>query len=120
MKPVKKLILATAWLLVFAAPVLGQYAFVPDFFGDLYYRELANPSNAVLVGPTMNQVGASDFGPDNQFYAISGADDNLYAIDTTDGSTALIGNVLPRVGSSGQEWHVILPMETEVHSIPLT
>ncbi len=78
-----------------AVLVFGQVGFTPTFFGDFYKRDLANPANATLIGTTQNQIGASDFGSDGILYAISGADNGLYSIDTSNANATFIAPVNP-------------------------
>ncbi|MCB2220736.1 MAG: T9SS type A sorting domain-containing protein [Bacteroidetes bacterium] len=80
--------------------VFGQTGFLPNFFGDFYKRDLTNPSNAILIGTTQNQIGASDFSSDGVLYAISGADNGLYILDTTDATATFITSITP----SGSEF----------------
>jgi PKD repeat protein len=94
----KKLFTFFALIVSISLTSVGQYGYFPDFFGDLTYKELTNPSNSTLVGATINQVGASDFALDNNLYAICGADNNLYQIDTSNASATSIGNVPPPGG----------------------
>ncbi len=82
-------------LALHAVLVFSQVGFTPNFFGDFYKRDLTNPTNATLIGTTQNQLGASDFGADGVLYAISGVDNGLYKLDTTDASATLLATVPP-------------------------
>jgi PKD repeat protein len=80
---------------------LGQTGYTPNSFGDFYKRDLSNPANAALIGITQSQIGASDFNTEGILYAISGADNGLYILDTTDASSTFIATVPP---SGGEFW----------------
>lgn len=78
--------------------LLGQVGFTPNAFGEFYKRDLTNPTNATFIGNSPNQIGASDFNKDGVLYAISGIDNGLYILDTTDASSTIVAT-LPPTGS---------------------
>ncbi len=91
----KKLLILLTLVFVISFSSFSQYGYTIDFFGEMNYRELINPSNSTLIGTSLTQVGASDFSNDGDLYAISGIDNGLYLIDTSTGSAVLLGIVTP-------------------------
>jgi PKD repeat protein len=95
-KRIKNILFTVFGLLVLSYGVNAQYAYTPEFIsGTLNYIPLSNPGNPTIIGTGPNQIGASDFSQDGTLYAISGADNGLYTIDTTNASSTLIGTVNP-------------------------
>ncbi len=54
-------------------------------------------ANKTLVGPTLNNFGAADFGANDILYGINSGTNEFYEIDTIDGTTTLIGSIVPPV-----------------------
>ena len=78
--------------------LLAQVGFTPNAFGEFYKRDLTNPTNATFIGTTLNQIGASDFNKEGVLFVISGIDNGLYILDTTNASSTLVAT-LPPTGS---------------------
>jgi len=89
--------LFTYLIIAFLLPVttLGQYGYAPEVMsGALKYTDLSNASSTV-IGTTVTNLVATDFDLNGTYYGISGDDDNLYIIDTSNASYTLVGSVPP-------------------------
>src|SRR5210317_1833722 len=83
-------------VLLISVSSFSQYAYVPEkLSGEMYLRDLTNPSNATLIGIGPSQLGGSDFALDGSLYGITESDGNFYLIDTTNASGTLIATVTP-------------------------
>jgi len=87
-------ILICSMFISFAA--VGQNGFIVEYIagGSLYSIDL-NTAQKTLVGNTMNNFSAGDFGADEIFYAINSGTNQLYEIDTITGATTLIASIQP-------------------------
>ena len=88
----------TLWclILVFAASSSAQYGYFPEkLSGDLYYRDLTNPGNAVLKGTGPTNLAGSDFDLNGNLYAISEASNEFSQIDTSNATSTLSATVTP-------------------------
>ena len=85
-------------ILIISSNAYGQHGFTIEYIGGgtLYTIDLLTATKTP-VGPTMNNFGAGDFGPNETLYAINSGTDELYQIDTTNGATTLIGSIVPPV-----------------------
>lgn len=91
----KKLNILLISLLLTSYSVIGQHGFTIEYAGGaLHTIDLTN-AQKTLVGTTMNSFGAGDFGANDVFYAINSGSNEFYQIDTTNGSTTLIGSITP-------------------------
>ena len=93
--------LKTLLLIVCLIPLtgIGQYAYVPEYLGggQLTKMDLATAGQTDM-GAVVDFLGAGDFGPNNILYGIQFTDSDiadLYSIDTTDGTSTLIGSINP-------------------------
>ncbi len=73
-----------------------QHGFTIEYAGGgaLHTIDLATATKT-FVGNTANSFGAGDFGPNEVLYAINSGTNELYEIDTVNGSTTLIGAIAP-------------------------
>ena len=82
--------------LLFPQLSLSQFAFLIDYFtGDLVKLELADPSNATVIGTTEQFLADAEFGAGNVLYALPFGETEFFQIDTTDASVTQIGNSIP-------------------------
>jgi len=89
--------LFTYLIIAFLLPVtaFSQYGYAPEVLsGALKYTDLSNASSTV-IGTTVTNLVASDFDLSGTYYGISGDDNNLYIIDTSNASFTLVGSVTP-------------------------
>lgn len=75
---------------------VAQHGFTIEYAGGgaLHTIDLAS-ANKTFVGNTQNSFGAGDFGANHVFYAINSGTNEFYEIDTTNGTTTLIGSITP-------------------------
>jgi PKD repeat protein len=87
-------ILITTILISFAAT--AQNGFIIEYLagGPLYSIDL-NTAQKTLIGNSINNLGAGDFGANDVLYAINSTANQFYEIDTLTGGTTLIDNITP-------------------------
>lgn len=87
-------ILISIWIISSAA--FGQHGFTIEYAGGgaLHTIDLLTATKTP-VGTTMNSFGAGDFGANDILYAINSGTNQFYQIDTTDGTTTLVGAITP-------------------------
>lgn len=92
----KKVITILISSIFFTFAAVAQNGFVIEYIGggSLYSIDLTN-AQKTLVGNTMNNFGAGDFGPGEIFYAINSGTNELYEIDTITGATTFIASIQP-------------------------
>ncbi len=92
----KKLVSLFFSLIFFTTIVFGQTGFTIEYAGggSLHTIDLTNATKTI-VGTTLNSFGAGDFGANDVLYAINSGTNQFYSIDTTDGTTSLIGAITP-------------------------
>ncbi len=83
-------------ILFFAANAQHGFAFEYIGGGPMHTIDLSTGVKT-LVGTTMNNFGAADFGPNEILYAINSGTEEFYQIDTTNGTTTLVGPIIPPV-----------------------
>lgn len=87
------LLFISIWVISFSA--IGQHGYLIDHGSPnaLHEIDLLN-AQKTLIGNTLNQWDAGDFGLNGVLYAINSSDE-LYEIDTTNGSVTFIASIIP-------------------------
>ncbi len=93
---VKKIIPLLLGFLLIALASSAQHGFGIEYIGGgpMHTIDLSN-ANKTFVGNTMSSFGAADFGANDVLYGINSGTNQFYEIDTIDGTTTLIGSIIP-------------------------
>ncbi len=83
-------------IFILTSYAIGQHGFTIEYAGGgaLHTIDLLTATKTP-VGTTMNSFGAGDFGDNEVFYAINSSSNEFYQIDTTNGTTTLVGAITP-------------------------
>ena len=77
----------------------GQHGFILEYVGGGSFDKIdLTNANRTNIGASGNSISASDFGPNNVLYAINSGSNEFIQIDTLDGTTSLIGSIIPPAG----------------------
>lgn len=92
----KKLSTLLISIFILTTYTIGQHGFTIEYAGGgaLHTIDLLTATKTP-VGTTMNSFGAGDFGPSDILYAINSNSNEFYQIDTTNGTTTLVGAIPP-------------------------
>ena len=93
----KKLTTLLLSITLLVAAANAQHGFTIEYAGGAFHTIDLLTANKTLVGTTINNFGAADFGPNEVLYAINSISDEFYQIDTTNGALTLIGAIIPPV-----------------------